>query len=127
MKIDHLFIAAAAVALALAFAIPFGIAGLRVYLGFVIFFFLPSYLILRRCAFDEGERVFFAFFVGIGLFTTAVYFVGRIVPSFRISVFVTLVVLLALALSLERIRAATRRQLRKRSGKRSQQEERSAV
>lgn len=115
MKIDHLVIAAALIAVAIGFAIPFGMAGVRVFLGLIIFFVLPGYLILRRFAFDEDERVFFAFFAGLGLYTAFVYFVGRVIPSFKVSVFVTLVVAVVFALSLSRIRIAMRRQLRRRS------------
>jgi hypothetical protein len=92
----HVVAAGAAVSLAAALYL-FGITGGRTLLGIVLFFFLPFYLILRRFAFEQDEKIFFAFFIGIGIFSTLVFYVGRVVPSFRASAAIAFVALVLIS------------------------------
>lgn len=82
----------------------FGITGIRTLAAVLIFFFLPFYLILRRFQMDGDEKVFFAFFMGIGLFSVIVFYVGRIIPSFRIATAITFVGLMLVPLLLKRLK-----------------------
>ena len=72
----------------------FGITGAMTLLGIAAFFFLPFFLILRKSGIEDDEKVFFAFFIGLGLFSAAVFYAGRVIPSFRASVAVAFVLLL---------------------------------
>ena len=72
----------------------FGITGIRTLAAVLIFFFLPFYLILRRFQLDGDEKIFFAFFMGIGLFSTIVFYVGRVIPSFRLATAIAFIGLL---------------------------------
>ncbi len=92
---SKLALAGLAVSLAAAFVL-FGMTGLRTLVAMLLFFFLPAYLILKKFDFEENERVFFAFFIGIGLFSTLVFYVGRIVPSFRAATAIAFIALIAL-------------------------------
>ena len=77
-------------------AMLFGLTGVRTIAAMLLFFFLPFYLILRKTSFETDEKVFFAFFIGLGLFSTFVFYVGRVIPSFRAATVITLIILLAL-------------------------------
>lgn len=83
--------------------ILFGITGIRVILGMIILFFVPSYLILRNFSIDEDELMFFSFFLGFGLFPVIVFYVNKFVGSLRLSVLVTFVVLVVVGITLSLI------------------------
>jgi len=73
----------------------FGLTGVRTLAAIALFFFLPFYLILRKVNVEPDEKVFFAFFIGIGLFSVIVFYIGRIIPSYRLDVGIAFALLLA--------------------------------
>ncbi len=88
----------------MAAAFFFGMTGIRTVAAIVVFFFLPFYLIIRKLNIEADEKVFFAFFIGLGLFSAIVFYIGRIFPSFRLSVAVALVALLLLPIIFKKLR-----------------------
>ncbi len=105
LKISSRNVALAGLAASLmAAAFLFGTTGARTVAAIVVFFFLPFYLILRKLSIEADEKVFFAFFIGLGLFSAVVFYVGRIVPSFRLSVAVAFILLLLLPFILKKLR-----------------------
>jgi hypothetical protein len=90
---NHIAIAGFAAVL-LAAASLFGITGARTIASIAIFFFLPFHLIVRNLKIEADETIFFSFFIGLGLFSTIVFYAGRIIPSYRFSVVVAFVALL---------------------------------
>lgn len=93
---DNIVAAAGLAAILIAAANYFGITGIRTVSGMAVFFFLPFYIILRKLPIDKDEKFFFAFFLGLGLFSTAVFYAGRVIPSFRAAVIAAFVILLLL-------------------------------
>lgn len=72
----------------------FGWTGARTVLGMFAVFFLPFYLILDNFNIEQDEKVFFSFFIGLALYSVFVFYVNRIIPSMRVSMVVTFVVLI---------------------------------
>jgi len=81
--------------------ILFGYVGLRTIIAIALFFFLPFYLIFRPFALENDEKVFFAFFIGIAFFSTAVFYVGRLIPSYRAATAIAFVFLLIIPIVLK--------------------------
>ena len=82
------------------FLVLFGIQGLKVILGIIILFFLPSFLILKKIEMDNFDRIFIAALIGIGLFPTVVYHISMIVSSMRLSILIGAIILLTFGLFL---------------------------
>lgn len=105
LKISNKNIAIAGFVVALlAAANFFGMTGIRTLTGIAVFFFLPFYLILRKVNVEADEKVFFAFFIGLGLFSTMVFYVGRVVPSYRLDVAIVFVALLSVPFILKKLK-----------------------
>ncbi len=105
LKISSRNVAIAGLAASLAAAaVIFGMVGVRTVAAMAAFFFLPFYLIVRKLGIEADEKVFFAFFIGLGLFSTVVFYVGRIIPSFRISVAAAFAALLLLPIVLKKLK-----------------------
>ena len=105
MKLSNSRVALAGLAAVLAVSYYyFGFAGVRTLGAMLLFFFLPFFLILRNFRFDADEQAFFAFFMGIGLFSMAVFYFGRLIPSYRISIILAFIFLLAIAFALKKIK-----------------------
>jgi hypothetical protein len=68
-----------AIALIAGYAL-FGLTGIGVLFAFALFLVLPQYAVLRNFGIEEDEKWFFSLFIGLGLFSTAVWFVGRFMP-----------------------------------------------
>jgi len=92
------------IAIALVAANLFGITGLRTLATILVFFFLPFYLILRNFSFQSDEKIFFAFFIGLGFFSTIVFYVGRLIPSYRLSAVIAFIGLLLVPFILRKIK-----------------------
>ncbi|HLC65144.1 MAG TPA: hypothetical protein VJI46_03415 [Candidatus Nanoarchaeia archaeon] len=71
----------------------FGATGVLALLVMGIAFYLPLYFIIQRIDLEPEEKIFYPFFIGIGVIPTLVYWLGTLV-SFRLSI-VVIVVLLA--------------------------------
>ena len=78
------------------FGVLFGASGFRSALAVLLFFEVPFYLILRRW-FNEDEAIFYSFFVGIGLFSAFVYYIGFF-TGIAIAIWITFVILTAAGL-----------------------------
>jgi hypothetical protein len=79
----------------------FGITGIRVILGMLVIFAVPSYLILRNFVKDEMERAFFAFFLGFGFLPILAFYANKMIPSLKMSVLASFLILLAAGLALK--------------------------
>ena len=88
------------VALALFFFTVLGFVGLKTILAVLLLFVLPFYLLLRKW-FSEEESVFYAFFVGMGIFSTLVYNIGFI-TGIKWAIAITFIVLIALVFVLKK-------------------------
>ncbi len=88
----------------IAAAFLFGMTGARTVAAMVIFFLIPFYLLLGKLNIEADEKVFFAFFIGLGFFSAIVFYMGRIIPSFRASVAVAFVLLVLLPFVLKKLK-----------------------
>jgi uncharacterized membrane protein len=96
LKLNRKYVGvAAALVILVAVGIMSGFTAVRVLVGMVVIYFVPSYLILRNFELDEDEKIFLSFFLGFGLFPIVVFFLNRIIPSLLVSVVVTFVVSVA--------------------------------
>ena len=82
----------------------FGVTGIRTLAAILIFFFLPFYLILRRLDLQSDEKIFFAFFIGIGIFSTIVFYFGRLIPSYKFATGAAFIVLLLIPILLKKLK-----------------------
>jgi hypothetical protein len=98
---DKAFSIAAVVAVFLAGFILFGITGLRTLLG-IAGMVLPVYLILGIFKIEIEERLIYSVFASLALFSLAVFYLNRLVPSLRLSIIIAFAVLTALGLVLNR-------------------------
>ena len=75
------------------FLIFFEFTGLRFILSFIIFFILPTYLLLSLFNFNSLEKLVYSFFIGMGIIPTLVYYPGLFI-SFRASMAIVFVAML---------------------------------
>jgi len=103
MKINNknLAIAALLMILLLSF-ILFGVTGFRTIFGMFLLLFLLIYLILSNFKLGGDEKIFFSFFIGIALFPLLVWYLNRIVPSLRVTILVTFILLILIGLFLRK-------------------------
>ena len=73
-----------------------GFSGMMAGLGIILLFIVPVYLILDNFDLGQDEKIVFSFFLGVGIFPALVYWPATII-SFRLSIFITFVVLLVVA------------------------------
>ena len=90
-------IAAAAVA---AGFLLFGITGARTISAMLLLFFLPSFLILSNFRLELHEKIFFSFFIGLGFFPLAAWYLGRFSNSLRLGTLLAFVLLCAVGAGL---------------------------
>ena len=79
--------------IALFFTVLFGMPGLRTFLGIVLFFFLPFYLMLNKLDLKQDEKVIFSLFIGLGMYSAFVYLSALFIGSIRIAMAVVFVIL----------------------------------
>jgi len=82
----------------------FGFSGLRTIGGVIVFFFVPFYLILDNFKIESGEKIVFAFFIGLGLFSAVVYYLG-IFMSLRLAAGIVFVVLSGAGFLIKKIKS----------------------
>ncbi|MCP3682779.1 MAG: hypothetical protein GY861_08830 [bacterium] len=73
----------------------------RTVLAFYLVFILPVYSILSNFDLGRDEKFFFSLFIGLGLFPLAVYYLNMIIPSFKISIIASFVILVAIGFVLK--------------------------
>ncbi|MBI2135296.1 hypothetical protein HYU09_04865 [Candidatus Woesearchaeota archaeon] len=80
-----------------------GLQGALSALGIMVFFVLPFYFLLGKFNLREDEKLAFSFFIGAGIFPAIAYWLGIFI-SFRLSIFITFIILIAAAYFLNRIK-----------------------
>jgi hypothetical protein len=100
-KIKNIHILAIALFLILAEAfILFGKVGFLALGGIFLLFLLPAYLILHFFNIGQDEKIFFAFFISIGIFPLIVWLINRVIPSLRVSLVITFILLVLIGITL---------------------------
>jgi len=103
LKVGNKETAAGILVLVLLFSFTlFGFTGVKVIGGVILLFFLPFYLILDNFNLETGEKIMFSFFIGIGVFSTFVYYLGILFNSIRIATVVSFVLLVGVGLLLKK-------------------------
>ena len=87
----------------------FGLTGARTIISIVILFIAPVYFFLAKTSMEFEEKLFFSLFIGLGLFPLAAWTTNQVLPSFRLSAIVALVLAVVLGLFVPRIVARLRR------------------
>tara|TARA_Y100000310_G_C20694831_1_gene824874 strand:+ start:4577 stop:4924 length:348 start_codon:yes stop_codon:yes gene_type:complete len=82
----------------------FQFEGVRSVLAMVLIYVIPTYMILNNFNLETDEKIFFSLFLGLSLFTLAVWFVDRILPSLKLSLFVTFILVVGVGFLLKRYR-----------------------
>lgn len=96
-KIENLrFIGIAIVVILAFFYFILGFSGMMAVLGIILLFIVPMYLILDNFELSQDEKIVFSFFLGVGIFPAIAYWLGMVI-SFRVSIFVTFLILLIAA------------------------------
>ena len=80
----------------------FGNAGAKLILFVSLCLYLPFYLILHSVEIEDDERIFFALFLGIGLYPVLVYYMTKIVTSIATGAIVATIVLYTIGLYFQR-------------------------
>ena len=78
----------------------FGITGARTVSAMLLLFFLPTFLILSNFRLELQEKIFFSFFLGLGFFPLAAWYLGRVSGSLRIGTVLAFAVLCAAGIAL---------------------------
>ena len=95
MKIENFQLIIISIIIVLAFFyFILGFSGMMAVFGIILLFIFPSYMILDNFDLDQDEKLIFAFFIVIGVFPAITYWLGLFI-SFRVSIFITFIVLLA--------------------------------
>ncbi len=86
-----------------ALALLFGNAiASRLFMGLVLLYIIPFYLILRKFNLEQLEKLMLSLFTSFGVIPMAAYYLSKIVGSLRISLVIIIVVLYGLALYLNK-------------------------
>jgi len=80
----------------------FGMTGIRLVLG-IVFVSFPFYLLFNNFDLPEGEKFVFSLLTGLTLFSSSVYLLG-IVISFRLSIIITFIMLIIVAVLLKKFK-----------------------
>ena len=97
MKLDNKLISLLVIApIVLSFSyMLLGVTGVKTIMAIFLVFLLPFYLILGKFGLETDERLIFSFFIGLGIFSLVVFYVNRVVPSFRSSTIITFSLMMA--------------------------------
>ena len=91
--------------IALYSSVLFGLAGARTILSIALLFIAPVFFFLAKTSMELEEKIFFSLFIGLGLFPLAAWTTNQVLPSFRLSAIVALVLAVVLGLFVPRIAA----------------------
>ena len=69
-----------------------GFLGMATVFGVILLVIIPIYPILSKTQLEQDEKIIFSFFIGIGIFSSIAYWLGRFI-SFRISILITFIIL----------------------------------
>ena len=90
-------------------SVLFGLTGARTILSMALLFIVPVFVFLARTSLELEEKIFFSLFIGLGLFPLAAWTTNQLLPSFRLSVVVALVLVVVLGFFLPGIVARLRK------------------
>lgn len=79
-----------------------GLTGISALVIMGLLFVLPTYLFLSAFKLDMLEKLFFSFFLGIGMYSVIAYLISFLVPSLRISTVITFVAMLGVGYGMKR-------------------------
>jgi len=82
----------------------FGFTGVKAIGGAILFFFLPFYLILDNFDIELWEKIIFSFFIGIGIFSIFVYYLGFVFGSVRVAVVVSFSLLVCIGFVFKKVK-----------------------
>ena len=103
IKITRKSILFSVLALALAYVgYLFGITGIRTISSFIIIFFIPGYIIVRKLDLDNTEKLVFGIFLGLGILPFTIFYANQLMPSFRISIIASFIFLALLGCLISR-------------------------
>ncbi|MBD3164423.1 hypothetical protein GF323_04435 [Candidatus Woesearchaeota archaeon] len=89
IKLDDKITAFIILALIAVFSFIFlGFAGFKVMFGMILLYFLPFYLILDNFNIQMADKVFLSFFIGLGIFSIPVYWLGTVI-SFKLAILIS--------------------------------------
>ncbi len=77
----------------------------------IVFFVAAPYALIRSLPLEEDEKLFFSLFIGLGVFPIAVWTVGRIIPSLRLALIATLILIAVISFLLQKKSAAANRNI----------------
>ena len=63
----------------------------------IVLYFLPFYLILGKFDLEKSERAIFAFFIGLGIVPSIVYWLAGFI-SFRVSIILVWIILMGIGI-----------------------------
>ena len=86
-------------------ALLFGLIGLRTVFGFTVIVFLPVYLFLSLFELAAVEKIIYSVFLGFGIYPMTVWFLNRIIPSLKLSIALTSVLLILVYFLIRRTRS----------------------
>ena len=93
IKHDDMKLTAIIVILATVFSyFILGLSGAASIFGIMLFFVLPTYLIMQNFNLEQDEKIVFSFFAGVGIFPSIAYYLGMVI-SFKLGLFVTFILL----------------------------------
>lgn len=72
--------------------------GLRLFIGSLLMFFAPFYIILDSFDLAIEEKLIFSFFIGIGIVPLLVFYLTKVLVSLRFSIFVCFILLIVTSL-----------------------------
>lgn len=105
INLDKNMVGIAAVAIVLlAGAMFFGFIGFKVVLGIALFFFIPTYMVLRVTDLDDDEKLILSILLGVGVFSFLVYAADHLVKSLTSSVIIVFILLSGVGYMLYKIK-----------------------
>ncbi len=89
--------------IAVAAFVLFGFTGFRAIIAIAILFIIPPLLLLKNSSLDAEEKIFFALFIGLGLFPLLVFSANQVLPSFRLSILAAFILVAVVAFFAPRV------------------------
>ncbi len=87
-----------ALAAALFFSLLLGKTGFLVIVFSFVLFMVPSYILLERSKLGFGEKLMFSFVIGMLVYPSLVYVIGLLIGSLSVSIYVSFLLWLGVAL-----------------------------
>ncbi len=85
----------------LVFSLLFGSMGFKIFCGFIIFYGLSILFIFNQLPLDPDEKFFFGFFISFAIFPILIWYVDRLFHSFRLSIIISLILIILVGIILK--------------------------